>query len=58
MTRPNRNMIRTNLYLPADLKTAMKALAKHQGTTYSEMVRRVMTNYVKTEIPKIKRGTA
>ena len=56
MTRPNRNMVRTNLYLPRKLKDAMAKLAKRQGRSYSEMIRQVMTAYIKAEIDKIKKN--
>jgi predicted DNA-binding protein len=56
MARPSRDMIRTNMYLPVKLKDAMKMLAKKQGRSYSDMVRQVMTEYVKTEITKLKNG--
>ena len=56
MTRPNRDMVRVNLYLPRKLKDVLTKLAKRQNRSYSEIVRQVMTDYVKDEINKIKKN--
>lgn len=44
-------MHRTQVYLPEDLNRALDKLAKQQGTTKAELIRRAATRLVEEETP-------
>jgi hypothetical protein len=54
MARINRNMVRTNVYLPEKVKTIYQKLAKTLGRPYSELVREDLTRGLKLRLAESK----
>ena len=53
MPRPNRQMVRTSIFLPTRLKPLLAQLAERKGMTSAALLRKVIVHYVKSEIKKI-----
>lgn len=53
MPRPNRQMVRTSIFLPTRLKPILAQLAARKGITSAALLRKVITHYVKAEVKKI-----
>ena len=54
MARPKTDSIRINLYVPANIVKAYKALARRRGTNMSELAREGLREYIKREITREK----
>ena len=56
MPRQNRNMVRTNVFLPAKVKAIYIDLAKKLDRPYSELIREDLTRGLKLRVAEAKRA--
>jgi hypothetical protein len=56
MARPKTGKTRINLYVPDNVLSAYKTLAQRRGTTYSELARNALREYIRREITREKAG--
>ena len=54
MPRPKTDSVRVNIYLPSQFLTALKRLAAKQSTSYSELVRTAVKEYLIRERDRLK----
>ena len=55
MPRPKTDSIRVNVYLPAKHLSILKKLAARRATTYSELVRHAVDDYLIAERDRLRR---
>ena len=46
MARPNNDVERVNAYLPRNAMSIMRILAKQRGTTYSDLIRIAVREFI------------